>query len=94
MLVGNPVCYRDGRTAGMAEAVFGRIAKEKVYGITGIQTMAINTLFHLAALSLKGGDGAQWRGAKRILFLPDLFAYWLSGADGDGVHDCVNVADT
>ena len=44
--------------------------------------MAINTLFHLTALSLKGEPPSQWRAAKRILFLPDLFAYWLSGRMG------------
>lgn len=79
-LVGNPVCYRDPRTDGMVEAVFAKLSKEKIYGITGIQTMALNTLFQLAALSFK--KSPQLPRAKHILFLPDLFSYWLSGAMG------------
>ena len=79
-LVGNPVCYRDPRTDGMVEAVFARLSKERIYSITGIQTMALNTLFQLAALSLK--KSPQLPRAKHILFLPDLFSYWLSGKMG------------
>ncbi len=79
-LVGNPVCYRDARTEGMVDAVFARLGKEKIYGITGIQTMAINTLFQLASLSF--GGSPQLKAAKRVLFLPDLLTYWLSGVMG------------
>jgi rhamnulokinase len=79
-LLSNPVCYRDARTEGMAEAVFAKLPKERIYGITGIQTMFFNTLLQLAALSFKGSP--QLPLAKHILFLPDLFAYWLSGKMG------------
>jgi rhamnulokinase len=79
-LVGNPVCYRDPRTDGMVEAVFARLSQARIYGITGIQTMALNTLFQLAALALK--KSPQLPPAKHILFLPDLFSYWLSGKMG------------
>jgi rhamnulokinase len=76
-LVGNPVCYRDPRTNGMVDAVFAKLSKEKIYSITGIQTMALNTLFQLASLSF--GNSPQLKAAKHILFLPDLLMYWLSG---------------
>jgi rhamnulokinase len=79
-LVGNPVCYRDPRTDGMVDAVFARLPKETIYAATGIQTMALNTLFQLAALSYK--KSPQLARAKHILFLPDLFSYWLSGKMG------------
>jgi sugar (pentulose or hexulose) kinase len=79
-LVANPVCYRDARTEGMVEAVFGRLSKERIYSITGIQTMALNTLFQLASLSF--GKSPQLKAARRILFLPDLLMYWLSGQMG------------
>ena len=35
----------------------------------------------------------DWRGGRHVLFLPDLLTYWLCGQDGDGVYDCVDVAD-
>jgi rhamnulokinase len=80
-LVGNPVCYRDARTQGMVDAVFAKLPREKIYAITGIQTMALNTLFQLASLSVgnKGAPSPQLEITRRILFLPDLFTYWLCG---------------
>ena len=78
-LIGNPVCYRDPRTDGMVDAVFAKLSKEKIYAATGIQTMALNTLFQLAALSFK--KSPQLPRTKHILFfLPDLFSYWLPPA--------------
>src|SRR6185295_6677716 len=44
---------------------------------TGIQTMPINTLFQLAALSFK--QPALLARARHIVFLPDLLSYWLTG---------------
>jgi rhamnulokinase len=76
-LLGNPVCYRDARTNGMVDAVFAKLSQQAIYGITGIQTMALNTLFQLASLSY--GNSPQLKCAKMILFLPDLLTYWLSG---------------
>ena len=81
-LVANPVCYRDPRTDGMVDAVFARLGKDHIYAATGIQTMALNTLFQLASLSLKGGGSPQLKAARRILFLPDLLTYWLCGKMG------------
>ena len=48
-LVGLPVNYRDSRTFGMPEKVFGMISPDKLYSSTGNQIMAINTLFQLMA---------------------------------------------
>ena len=79
-LLGNPVCYRDPRTEPMVEAVFGRLSKAKIYSITGIQTMSLNTLFQMAALSLE--NSPQLAAAKKILFLPDLITYFLTGVMG------------
>ncbi len=79
-LLGNPVCYRDSRTDGMVDALFARLPKETLYGVTGIQTMALNTLFQLAALAW--GKSPQLAAAKHILFLPDLLTFWLCGRMG------------
>ena len=74
-LLGNPVCYRDGRTAGMQKEVFKKIDLKEHYGTTGIQVMEINTLAQL--LSIKGT--AQLEAAEHLLFMPDLFSYFLTG---------------
>jgi len=77
-LLGNPVCYRDNRTDGMVQKVFAKLSQAEIYGITGIQTMQLNTLFQLASLSLN--NSPQLKAAKTLLFMPDLIAYWLCGA--------------
>lgn len=74
-LLGNPVCYRDARTAGVPEKVFRQISLEEHYATTGIQVLEINTLAQL--YSMKGT--AELEAAHRLLFMPDLFSYFLTG---------------
>lgn len=76
-LLGNPVHYRDSRTEGMVEEFFRRISPEKVFAITGSQTMAINTLFQLVSLAV--GNPELLAQADRLLFIPDLLGYWMTG---------------
>lgn len=74
-LIGNPVCYRDQRTEGMMDVVFERVAKADVFAQTGIQFMAINTLYQM--MSLVGSPHLQI--AERFLTVPDLLNFWLTG---------------
>ncbi len=74
-LIGNPVCYRDSRTEGMLDRLFATIDPTEHYATTGIQVMEINTLAQL--LSMKGS--AQLESAAHLLFMPDLFSYFLTG---------------
>lgn len=76
-LLGNPVCYRDSRTDGLPEEFFDGPALSAHYAETGIQVMAINTLFQLYSMQKKGD--AQLEVADRLLFMPDLFSYYLTG---------------
>lgn len=76
-LLSNPVCYRDSRTAGMAQAVSSYISKEQMYALTGIQQMEINTVFQL--LSLKNSQDQSLTVADNLLFTPDLINYFLTG---------------
>ncbi len=76
-LLGNPVNYRDSRTNGMTEKVFAAAGKENVFKQTGIQFMQLNSLYQLYALA-QAGD-AQYVQADKLLFVPDLLNYWLTG---------------
>ncbi len=76
-LIGNPVHYRDSRTAGMEEAVAAVLSKEALYAATGIQHMRINTVYQLAYLVRHRPE--QLARAKRLLLIPDLLAYLLTG---------------
>ena len=76
-LLSNPVHYRDARTEGMMEEVFKIIPKDELYARTGTQTMRINSLYQLFYLSRK--EPEILAAADKILFTPDLFAYFLTG---------------
>jgi len=76
-LLENPYHYRDPRTSGTMEEVLGRIPREEIYRITGIQFMPINTIYQLAAA--KRDTPELLDSAKQLLTIPDLFHYWLTG---------------
>ena len=73
-LLGNPVHYRDARTDGVAEKVWASVPAAELYAATGVQYAPFNTLYQLAAERLTG--------AKRLLLIPDLLTYWLTGEQG------------
>jgi rhamnulokinase len=76
-LVANPYHYRDNRTDGMLEEAFGRVPRAEIFEHTGIQFMAINSLYQL--LSLVIGRSPSLDIAETFLMMPDLFNYWLTG---------------
>ncbi|MER6346947.1 rhamnulokinase [Streptomyces sp. NPDC001595] len=77
-LLGNPVHYRDPRTEGIAEAVWATVPAAELYAATGLQYAPFNTLYQLTAAR----SSAQFAQAKRLLMVPDLMAYWLTGEQG------------
>jgi rhamnulokinase len=76
-LLQNPVHHRDDRTEGSMERVFAEIPARELYERTGIQMMPINSLFQLAAAAGSGDPVLEI--ADRLLLMPDLLHYWLSG---------------
>ena len=76
-LLGLPVCYRDQRTEGQIEAYFSTHSEADYYSRTGTQILSINTIFQLRALAEH--HDAALSAAHRLLFMPDLFAYFLTG---------------
>ncbi len=77
-LLALPHCYRDPQNEAAKNRVLETVGgKEKLYARTGIQLMAINTLFQVAA-RLEQEPGL-FESAHRLLFIPDLFHFWLSG---------------
>ena len=76
-LVGLPHAYRDPRNQAAYEQVVAQLGAERIYQTTGIQFMALNTLYSLYAHQL--ADPGALSAADRLLFMPDLFHYWLSG---------------
>ncbi|MFI1994020.1 rhamnulokinase family protein [Actinoplanes sp. NPDC020271] len=71
-LLGNPVHYRDSRTAGIAAAT------RDLYDVNGLQTLPFNTVYQLVAAA----GTRQYAAARTMLLVPDLLAYWLTGEIG------------
>lgn len=86
-LVSNPVHYRDERTRGLPAKVFEHIPVHEHYSRTGVQVQPFNTIFQLAA----GAGTAQLAAACRLLLVPDLLGYWLSGVE---VTEVTNASTT
>jgi rhamnulokinase len=76
-LVGLPHAYRDPRNAAAYDEVVAELGVERIYQTTGIQFMALNTLYSVYAHKL--ADPEAFAAAENLLFMPDLFHYWLSG---------------
>jgi rhamnulokinase len=76
-LLGNPRHYRDPHTEGIMEQAFARVPREEVFRQTGIQFMRFNSLFQL--LAMQRDRSPLLDAAEALLFMPDLFHYWLTG---------------
>lgn len=77
-LVDNPRHYRDARNNGMMEKTFAAVPREKIFAQTGLQFMQFNSLYQLNAMKLACSPALQT--AETLLFIPDLFNYFLTGA--------------
>lgn len=75
-LVSAPYSYRDRRTENWRE-VAEAIGFERLYQVSGIQLMGINTIFQLAYHRRR-----ELESADRILLLPDLLVHHLTGFVG------------
>jgi rhamnulokinase len=76
-LADNPRHYRDARTNGMLDHTFAVVPRVEIFEATGTQFMQFNTLYQWHAMKLAGAPALSV--AKRLLFMPDLFNYWLTG---------------
>ncbi|WP_262704194.1 MULTISPECIES: rhamnulokinase [Streptomyces] len=77
-LLANPVHYRDTRTTGAAEKVAAALPPQALYAATGIQHLPFNTIYQLVAAH----GTPTLTAAHRLLLIPDLISYWLTGELG------------
>ncbi len=74
-LLGIPFSYRDDRTAHGLELVDAVIAQPELYARCGLQRMPFTTINQLMVDRERG----LLEVADRLLMLPDLFGYWMTG---------------
>lgn len=76
-LLGLPHAYRDERNVAAMQYVLDQIGPDALYAQTGNQFKPFNTLFQLAAI--QRSDPYLLDQADRLLFMPDLFHWLLTG---------------
>jgi rhamnulokinase len=76
-LLANPVCYRDPRTRGLLAAAEQVVPRAEIFAATGLQFMEINSLYQL--LAMQRAKSSVLATADRLLMIPDLFHWLLSG---------------
>ncbi|MBI3208973.1 MAG: rhamnulokinase [Candidatus Solibacter usitatus] len=76
-LLDNPRHYRDARNDGQMERTFAVVAKSEIFAESGLQFMQINSLYQWHAMKQSGSPALE--AADTLLFMPDLFNYFLTG---------------
>ncbi len=76
-LLGLPFCYRDDSHAVAMDRAIDKVGRRTIYDATGIQFMAPNSLYQLVARYEQ--EPAMIDSAERLLMVPDLFHWFLSG---------------
>lgn len=77
-LLDNPRHYRDERTHGLVKEVSEIMPQKEIFAQSGIQFMEINSLYQLYATQRDMPHVLAQ--ATELLFMPDLFNYFLTGA--------------
>ncbi len=78
VLLDNPRHYRDARNVGTYKQIFEKVPRAEIFRNTGIQFMEINSLNQLFAA--QRDTPKTLAQASHLLFMPDLFNYFLTGA--------------
>jgi len=76
-LLGAPRHYRDDRNQPAYDAALSAVGADYIFSQSGLQFMALNSLYQLYAMKLAGAQ-SLWN-ADKLLFMPDLLSFWLSG---------------
>lgn len=76
-LIGSPFAARDKRTIGTKKEVIQKIPEERLYQLTGQALGEGRTLFQL--YSMVRDKSPQLEIASDLLFIPDLYNYFLTG---------------
>jgi len=76
-ILANPVCYRDPRTRGLILAAEQIVPRAEIFAATGLQFMELNSLYQLLAMQRQ--HSSVLAVADRLLMIPDLFHWLLSG---------------
>lgn len=71
-------CYRDSRTTKAQDIIYNKITKKQLYNLSGNQIAVFNSFMQLASMAEEGQD-YMFHKAYKLLFIPDLLIYFLTG---------------
>ena len=77
-LLGDPYSHRDRRTDGVGERLVAELGAAELYDVNGLQQLPFNTIYQLVAAQ----GTPELAAADRLLLIPDLLGYWLTGEIG------------
>jgi rhamnulokinase len=73
-MIANPFHYREERTEGAISMINAEHGAAELFGRNGLQFLPFNTLYQLTS-----DDPALLAVADRMLLIPDLISFWLTG---------------
>ena len=76
-MIGDAVGYRDNRTKGMDNEVYGIVSEEELYRRTGIQKQIFNTIYQFMAVKKETPELPE--NVERLLMIPEYLNYLLTG---------------
>jgi rhamnulokinase len=76
-MLSNPHHYRDEARTDISSEVYKDFSREKLFELTGGLVLEIMSVFHL--YNLKINYDVELLNAKKLLMMPDLFNYFLTG---------------
>ncbi len=76
-LLSNPVHYRDGRRHRVIEKLFAKVPAAELFAVSGFIQASIMSVYQLFAMRIDKDPVLDT--AETLLFMPDLFAYLLTG---------------
>ena len=88
-LIAQPRHYRDQRNQLGVADIHSRVSPADLFAINGLQHQPFNTIFQLAAFGLQ--DAQTFEKIDKVLLLPDLIAYLLTG---NAVCEVTNASTT
>lgn len=77
-LCGIPYHYRDSRTVGTSRIIDEKLGLDRLYDMTGVQQMEINTLNQI--ITAKNNNDSTLEISNKLLFIGDILHYFLCGA--------------
>lgn len=76
-LLSNPVHYRDSRRHTVSKQLFAAVSEQELFSVSGFIQASIMSVYQLYAMRLDNEPVLE--AAETLLFMPDLFAYFLTG---------------